>query len=353
MSASSHAPDPASGQPPVRRRSAIDGARIGTDRLLRNGLALRRRLVIARNDWRWRYERATLEAEKGWQRERFRQIAEDAPDAYHELRRWSIENYVLPDWVVNVHDLERDMVAGPSFDFLRHPTVMATMVILTGGRALRQELAFIEQRLDRERLAWLLEEDLVGQPVLMEGSYRTSHSVVHHLYHLLRFATATGADPAAFGRTVEWGAGYGGFARVHRRWHGGRPTQVLIDLPVFSLIQWLYLSTVFGPEAVSLVTSPEATIQPGKISIVPVGLAGAVTGTADLFVSTWALSESAAAAQDFVAGAEWFGAKHLLLAYQEASPHYPTSSQIGALAEVDGASLEAVGVLRGNRYAFR
>lgn len=344
--------EPADPQQPPRAATVKRAQRVA-DRLVRNGLALRRRLVVARSDLRWRSERRALATEKVSQRARFRQIAERVPDVHRELRRWSRDDYTLADWVANVRHLEADLVAHPRFDFLRHPTVMATMAILTGGRVLRRELAYAEQRLAPDRLSWLLEEELVGEPVLMDGRYRTSHSVVHHLYHLLRFATATGADPATLERTIEWGAGYGGLARVHRRWHGGRPTQVLIDLPMFCLIQWLYLSTVFGPEEVSLVTAPGTPVEPGKISIVPVGLAEEVSGPADLFVSTWALSECAPPAHAFVAGGDWFGAKHLLLAYKEVSPHYPASSRIGLLAEADGASLEAVGVLRGSMYAFR
>lgn len=327
---------------------------IGADRLLRRGLAIRRSLVIARNDARWRSERSELEVEKGWQREQFRLLVKDVSDAHEALRPWSKEEYAVADWIANVTVLEADFLAHPRFDFLRHPTILATMVILTGGRLLRQELAYAEERLASDRLAWLLEEDLVGDPVLMNGRYRASHQVVHHAYHLLRFANATGSDPSNLERTIEWGAGYGGFARVHRRWHGGRPTQVLIDLPIFSLIQWLYLSTVFGPDQVTLVTSPDVTIETGKISIVPVGLADVVSGPADLFVSTWALSESAPAAHGYVVDRRWFGADHLLLAYQgESSSHYPASSRLGLLAEGDGATLEAVGILRGSRYAFR
>lgn len=352
MSGSCHASDP------VEEKSApwqpvLERARSGADRLLRNGLAVRRRVIIARNDFRWRSEHAALEGSKGSQRERFLRIAEGARDAHQELRPWCREDYVLNDWAANVQKLEAEFVDSPRFDFLRHPTVMATMVILAGGRVLQQELAFAEQHLPRDRLCRVLEEELVGKPVLMDGRYRTSHSAAHYMYHLLRFAAATGSDPANFERTVEWGAGYGGFARLHRRWHGGRPTQVLIDLPIFSLIQWLYLSTVFGPEEVSLVTSPGVSIQRGKISIVPVGLADGVSGPADLFVSTWALSESAAPAHSLVASTKWFEAEHLLLAYQETSHHYPDSSNVGVLAEADGAFLEAVGVLRGSHYAFR
>jgi hypothetical protein len=188
----------------------------------------------------------------------------------------------------------------------------------------------------------------------MERRFRTSHQTIHHLYHLERFAAATGVDIARLQKAVEWGAGYGNQARIFRRLHGGRPTQVLMDLPIFSLLQWLYLSTVFGEDEVVLADSERATIHEGLVNIVPVGLSELVGSDADLFVSTWAISETARPAQDHVIEERgWFGARHLLLAHQRATSAFPEAERVGLIAAAQGARVERLRVMRGSQYAFR
>jgi hypothetical protein len=228
------------------------------------------------------------------------------------------------------------------------------MFILTGGRALRAELAELSAGPASSRLAELLEEEYVGDPVLMERRFRTSHQTIHHLYHLARFTSATGVDIARLQKVVEWGAGYGNQARIFRRLHGGRPTQVLIDLPLFSLLQWLYLSTVFGEHEVVLADSETSELREGLVNIVPAGLSEIVGSNSDLFVSTWAISETARAAQDHVIKEHgWFGARHLLLAHQRATVSFPEAERVGQIAAAQGARVEPLRVMRGSRYVFR
>jgi hypothetical protein len=321
--------------------------------LVRRGLAARRRVVIASNDWRPRAARQELARRGDDQRKRFEERAGSAAEVFRLLEPLRRDAFVVDDWVANMDRLEVAFLPRPPFDFLRDATVLATMVILTGGNVLERELDYLRTQHTGDQLRALLAEEPVGDPIIMEREFATSHQTIHHAYHLARFEATTGVEVSSLDRMVEWGAGYGGMARIQRRLHGGRPTQVLIDLPVFCLVQWLYLTTVFGEDTVSLITAPDQVIEPGRISIVPVGLVDAVPDESDLFLSTWAVSESTAAAQDHVVARKWFGANHLLLGFQESSMHFPSASRIGDLAAVDGAKIEPVEVLRGSRYAFR
>jgi hypothetical protein len=101
-----------------------------------------------------------------------------------------------------------------------------------------------------------------------------------------------------------------------------------------------------------VVRSGRDGIRAGAFNIVPVGLVEAVRPRADLFISTWALSESSREAQDWVAG-HWFGAQRLLLAFQESSADLPDAGRIRQCAEGAGAVVAAVPELAGNSYAFR
>lgn len=179
----------------------------------------------------------------------------------------------------------------------------------------------------------------------------TSHNSIHHLYHLFRFATSRGSKIGDIDSVVEWGGGYGNMAKLFRRMNE-HVTYVILDTPLFSCLQWLYLGTVFGPEAVNLLEKTTDEIIPGKVNCVSIGLVPHVRISCNLFISTWALSESSRFSQDFVIERHWFDARHLLLAYQLAGERFPNAEQVGSLAREMGADIEEIKFIPGNYYAF-
>jgi putative sugar O-methyltransferase len=169
----------------------------------------------------------------------------------------------------------------------------------------------------------LLTEDPVGGPPTVavgDGETVTSSNTVHQLHHLLRYEESTGRSVRDATTIVEWGGGFGSLIRLVTRMHGGKPTCVVVDTPVFSAVQWLYLSAVFGEDHVVLHEVGPVRPERGKINIVPIGLVGDLVVSADLFISNWALNESTPAAQDDVLAQRWFGAKALLLAMHAGDP---------------------------------
>jgi hypothetical protein len=157
----------------------------------------------------------------------------------------------------------------------------------------------------------------VGAPptvALPPNGIQTSSNTVHQLYHLLRYEQETGRRLQDAGTIVEWGGGFGSLMRLIFRMHGGRPTCVIIDTPIFSAVQWLYLSAVLGEKHVVLHDSAPVLLIEGRINLVPIGLVSGMAVAADLFISNWALNESTQEAQDDVVSRRWFGAESLLLA---------------------------------------
>lgn len=198
--------------------------------------------------------------------------------------------------------------------------------------------------LGRLREPVLALEDPVGDPpvTLLPGTdIATSANTVHHLHHLLRFEDVTGRQISDFDTVVEWGGGYGNLAKIVLRLHGGSPTYVLIDTPVFTVIQWLYLASVMGPDSVVLQTEDDFSLTPGVVNVVPIGLVANLTVEADLFISTWALNESTPAAQEFVVDSRWFGADALLVAMHEGDPFERLVLEAGARAFPVGSFMPA------------
>ncbi len=104
---------------------------------------------------------------------------------------------------------------------------------------------------------------------------------------------------------VEWGGGYGNLAKLLRRVHGGRPTYVIIDTPLFAALQWLYLSATSGARTRSCWRGQGhrgagVARRPHRRDRRPVR-------------STWALNESPPALQAAVADGGWYGAPRLLM----------------------------------------
>jgi hypothetical protein len=109
-----------------------------------------------------------------------------------------------------------------------------------------------------------------------------------------------------------------------------QPTCVLIDTPVFSAVQWLYLSAVFGTDRVVLHSTAPVEPTRHKINVVPIGLVSSLRVTTDLFISHWALNESLPAAQRDVLARNWFGVQSLLLAMHAGDPLFDVALANGA-----------------------
>lgn len=240
---------------------------------------------------------------------------------YTSQSRANLGHLTVPHWNEFNRQFEEFLLPHPPIHFLKNAKLRSQMFV--DDRYLEHELPFLEKEFDSETLDHLLVEDSVGFPyiITLKGSLKTSTNRVHSLYHLGRLTRDASLDlPKAVGNVVEWGGGYGCMARVLTRLLGGSATYVLIDTPLLSCLQWLYLSAVIGEDSVSLISDAGQKIEAGKINVVPVHLVEDMDIKGQLFVSTWALDESALAAQKMVVSRDWFSADHILLATAKTPP---------------------------------
>jgi hypothetical protein len=249
---------------------------------------------------------------------------------YNDVRELTDTRYVRSDWADRNAALERDLLPMPAADFLRHPAIRYQMFV--DERVLPHEVPFVRSQLPDDVL---LLEDAVGAPptvALPPNGIQTSSNTVHQLFHLLRYEQETGRRLRDAGTIVEWGGGFGSLMRLVVRIHGGSPTCVVIDTPIFSAVQWLYLSAVLGEERVVLHDSRPVRLAAGRVNLVPIGLVSEMAVTADLFISNWALNESTQEAQDDVVARRWFDARSLLLAMHGHHPLTESARAWGARA---------------------
>ncbi|HSX40820.1 MAG TPA: putative sugar O-methyltransferase [Candidatus Saccharimonadales bacterium] len=294
-----------------------------------------------------------LRKKKNYQKKDFEQVKIAFAKKYNRICEFNDEKFTTPLWKEFNAKLEKIFLPSPPFDFLQDPTIMRTMFATAGGEWLERELQFLETHAPKGKLKYLLEEDYVGDPLLMQSRYLTSHTTIHHLYHFIKFLDVTKAKPSNIKTVVEWGGGYGNMIRILRKFFPKNTTYIMIDTAVFCCLQWLYLSTLFGENNVHLLDNPKAKIQKNKINIVPLQFLENSKIKADLFISTWALSESGKASQDLVAKMNFFDAKHLLIAYQTNPIGLFDPARAGKLAQKRGAIIEKIDFLPGNYYALR
>lgn len=218
-------------------------------------------------------------------------------------------------WKENISALEAYFTDRMDEGFLSNETINGTMVF-TDKKAHLAELDELTRLMGRPALDRIISKDL--NRAFTSGKSRKGAAInsTHHLYHLTRFERATGRKIDTIKSVVEFGGGYGNMGRVMAN-AGSPEAYTIIDLLLFSCVQYVFLSTVAGKERVALCNGPESGQKP-LFTLYPLTLLdSAASLRGEMFLSTWALSESTRAAYDLVTGRDWFGASSLLIAYND------------------------------------
>jgi hypothetical protein len=293
-----------------------------------SGVRMRRREPLARSfdrevvrpcllrlhRWANSGAQAELKRRKGSQAAVFKELRRQFAPIYATLRTFAIEEQVAPIWDSIIGRLERDLLPSPPIDFLSVPDVLATVVSIQPNSWNREELAFLHREVEPELLRRLLEEDFVGVPLVLDREFCASNETIRHLYQFRWYGRRTGTPIDGVRRVVEWGGGYGSQARMFARLSTSAPaTYVIVDLPIMSALQWLFLASVVGTERVHVLTSSASTVEEGRINLVPVGLCRGLEFKPDLFLSTWALGEASPSAWAMAEERGWLAAPHVLM----------------------------------------
>jgi len=292
-------------------------------------------------------EYARLAEARAYQKKAFDALKSDFAARVRALERFDESAFLTEEWTQAGRYLRKSMLPVPPFSFLNDYVIKNAMVPRVDDAAAM--LARVRGRFKGRRLAELLTEDWVGMPPWLLFESLSSSTQLHHLNDLLHFSDVARCRVDRLKTVVEWGGGYGCMAKLFRRW-GHASTYVIVDFSLMSCVQWLYLATVFGEESVHQLRTPDAEIRKGRINLVPLGLLDRLDGfKADLFLSTFALSESAPFAQHRVLAADWWGARRLLVAYD--ARRYDVARLRRALKK-RGALVERTKVGDGSYYAL-
>lgn len=251
-----------------------------------------------------------------------------------ELYLQNIDNikykkFILEAWSKNYSSMEKEFLKN-DIEFLKNEVIKKTMFLSTGGKWQSIQISYLKSIVDKEKLKELLQEDCVGHPTITSYKYKTSHNLIHHLYHLFKFQSETDISLDTVNTVVEFGGGYGSMCRLMKRINLNS-TYVIIDLPIFSFIQLYYLKEIYGEREVNIILSDKDNIISNKINLIPIDerLVDKIkTIKPDLFMATWSLSEANKYAQDYIYTSNFFDAKSILVAYQKTSEQFQHAESI-------------------------
>lgn len=288
----------------------------------------------------------------------FNKLSQNFSSKYSLLKKHPLNpKLILPFWEEQNKKLEESILPIPPISFLGNKVILETMFV-GYDRFYEHEIAYLETQIAPDKIRFLLKEDSIGTPPVTTeyGGIKTSYNTVHHLHHIAKFVEHTNCELTDIKSVVEWGGGYGNLAKIFKKMKQGEElTYIIIDTPIFSVIQWLYLGSILGETNVNLINEPNQSIAAGKINFLPLNfLDNYLINNVDLFISTWALSECSDFAQDYILTHQWFNAKHFLLAYHlGVGDAFPFASRVGEIAASGGATTVDIDFLPGHQYAFR
>jgi hypothetical protein len=150
-------------------------------------------------------------------------------------------------WKVQLKNLKTCLATRSPTQFLRCDVIMFLM--FAGSNILaQQEIRWLQRHTSEEWRMNMLQESSVGDPpyhVYFDHSkYWTSTNLIHHVYSYARFEnTVPNVKISSLDLIVEFGGGYGSFARVVLN-GGFKGRYIIYDLHPFNIIQKYYLSAL-------------------------------------------------------------------------------------------------------------
>ncbi len=254
-------------------------------------------------------DRLSLKADAASYYEEMVQVYSD-----HRLARGK-DGIVHPVWRKELDTLGSLIVKGLPDNFLLHPICLQMFVRTGWNRQQEYELAYLRALPEgmRRRILSVPEADVGGVPRDCRGLPLS----VNTLGMLWYYARITGRLVERPSSIVELGGGFGSLARIFMLLGDPKPTYTIIDLPEMLALQRYYLSLSLGASMVVPHVRPGEPIVSGKVNLVPVYGVEEVNPPAELFLSTFALSETPASLQRLVCEKKgYFGAACLYITGQ-------------------------------------
>lgn len=193
-----------------------------------------------------------------------------------------MSNFIHPHWQSYLDQL-KDINLN---NFLQNPIIKKTMYPLH-VEWVKPRLEYLENRVEQKELKRLLKIPVVFGAKITNDKYQTDDNTISHLYHIKFWEEKTGNRIQEIKSVMEWGGGYGNLCRIIRMMNPDCE-YTIFDFEQICNIQFLYISNTIPIKKTR--DNKDLSI---KLIFIDSNYFDAIQFKGDLFISTWALNESA------------------------------------------------------------
>jgi len=230
------------------------------------------------------------------------------------------------DWELWRRDIKNNFSKSLPIYFLHNHIISQTMVF-GSTKYQKDKLLLIESCFQKEYVKRMLRESFIGLPIISNLKYFSSENTIHQAFHLSSYYNFTNKNFVDSQRIIEWGGGYGCLARIVKKINPNC-TYIIMDLPELSVLQYVYLSSIFGQNEVNFITK-NLEIEAGKINLISSDYFMSLDEEikTDTFISNWALTESGRDYQNYVLGKKFFSAENILISCIDDKNNYIVNNE--------------------------
>jgi glycosyltransferase involved in cell wall biosynthesis/radical SAM superfamily enzyme YgiQ (UPF0313 family)/Tfp pilus assembly protein PilF len=224
-------------------------------------------------------------------------------------------SFVHSSWKEVSEAIMNLLTGEPNRKLFEHPVIRGVMVREGFSISQEYEVAYLKNCLRPETYEKIasFEESPFGNLRRECEEFHCSTNTLGHLFYAAKSHELF--DSVQFKVIVEFGGGYGNLAMIFKHLHP-QATIIVIDLPEMLALQYLFLrSSAVGAEVV-IHGGRNLSIQSGAINLIPVFYIDALKERADLFISTFGLSETPLAMQRKLGRMKFFSANNVYIAGQ-------------------------------------
>jgi putative sugar O-methyltransferase len=221
---------------------------------------------------------------------------------------------IKDEWLVY-----ENMIDENDSEFLSQSAVQGTMFQSDTTLFLR-EFDYIREY-NAEYLELMQDPTDYGSPLVFEVDNNTYNpNDIHHLYHVCRYENRVGKPDQKID-ILEWGGGYGNMCKVlHTVYQDLIGSYTIVDLPKFSRLAKNYVEE----------TCVNANVKHLDVTT----FENEISDKYDMFLSTWALSESPSSWTDYLNEKSFFDASRILVSLHQCGDHIPFMKESTYLREV-------------------
>ena len=231
----------------------------------------------------------------------------------------NISFFLTPFWTKEFEIIKNELISNLNINFLRNKVLARTISVNTLPIIISPEgksyLRYIQQY-GKNEVSHFLIEDGIGKPFIISLKNCSSFVRIQHIYHLVKYCNETGNKVSDINSIIEWGGGYGDMATILARLNTNL-TYTIIDHPYMSALQYIYAASVLKSTDRLNIVPYSGNIKKGYINFISLNNLDINRDySAEMFISTFALTESNENSLDTVINHNFFNADKILIAYQ-------------------------------------